>query len=40
VTLGTVTLSMSPSSNSLVVTSHNAAAVATALFDDVRVQLP
>jgi len=40
VTLGTVTLSMSPSSNSLVVTSHNAAAVATALFDDVSVQLP
>jgi hypothetical protein len=39
-TLGTVTLSMSPSSNSLVVTSHNSAVVATAVFDDVRVELP
>ena len=39
VTLGTVNLSMSPSANTLVVTSHNAAAVATAVFDDVRVEL-
>jgi VCBS repeat protein/K319-like protein len=39
VTLGTVTSSMAASANSLVVTSHNAAAVATAVFDDVRVQL-
>jgi len=30
---------MSPSANVLVVTSHNAAAVATAVFDDVRVEL-
>ena len=40
VTLGAVTLSMSPSVNSLVVTSHNSAVVATAVFDDVRVELP
>jgi hypothetical protein len=40
VTLGTVTLSMSPSINTLVVTSHDAAAVATARFDDVRVEMP
>jgi regulation of enolase protein 1 (concanavalin A-like superfamily) len=40
VTLGTVNLSMSPSTNTLVVTSHNAAAVATAIFDDVRVERP
>ena len=39
VTLGTVNLSMSPSANALVVTSHNSAAVATAVFDDVRVEL-
>ena len=39
VTLGTVNLSMSPSANVLVVTSHNSAAVATAVFDDVRVEL-
>jgi FG-GAP-like repeat/K319L-like, PKD domain len=38
--VGTVTLSMSPSINSLVVTSHNSALVATALFDDVRVEQP
>jgi hypothetical protein len=40
VTVGTVTLSMSPSINSLIVTSHNSALVATAVFDDVRVERP
>jgi len=40
VTLGTVNLSMSPSANVLAVTSHNSAAVATAVFDDVRVERP
>jgi len=39
VTLAAVTLSMSPSSNSLVVTSHDSAVLATAVFDDVRVEL-
>jgi hypothetical protein len=38
-TLGTVTSSMAASTNSLVVTSHNSALVATAVFDDVKVEL-
>ncbi len=36
VALGTVEIPMSPSVYGLAVTSHNAAAVATAVFDDVR----